>query len=64
MNLELTPLDFDPLAELDGDDLSDMAALFAPHPCRCGALISFEASACFDCDPDQYESDRLFDLIA
>lgn len=51
------------LASADGDDLSDMAALFAPHPCGCGARISAEASACLDCDPGQYESDRLFDLM-
>lgn len=50
-------------AGLDGeDDLHDMAALFAPHACACGAMISAEASACFDCDPGQYESDRLFDV--
>lgn len=47
---------------LDASDLADLAAEFAPHTCACGARISAEASACFPCDPAQYESDRQFDV--
>ena len=53
----------DPLAGDDDDDLAAWAATqFPPGVCACGRPIEFGATACLDCDPDQYESDALFAL--